>query len=52
MYAIRLILTGLLVLLVVSIVLAGDSFTGKCVGVTDGDTIKVMRDGKAEKVRL
>lgn len=28
------------------------SFTGKVVGVSDGDTIKVMRNGKAEKVRL
>jgi len=27
-------------------------FTGKVVGVTDGDTISVMHDGKAEKVRL
>jgi len=29
-----------------------DSFTGKVVGVTDGDTLKVLRDGKAVKVRL
>ncbi len=28
------------------------SFTGKVVGVSDGDTIKVMRNGKAERVRL
>ncbi len=28
------------------------SFTGKCVGVTDGDTISVMHDGRAVKVRL
>lgn len=28
------------------------SFTGKVVGVSDGDTIKVMHDGKAEKIRL
>ncbi len=29
-----------------------EEFKGKCVGVTDGDTISVMREGKAEKVRL
>jgi micrococcal nuclease len=28
------------------------SWTGKVVAVTDGDTIKVMRKGKAQKVRL
>jgi len=27
-------------------------FTGKVVGVSDGDTYKIMRDGKAVKVRL
>ena len=27
-------------------------FVGKCVGVTDGDTISVMRNGKAERVEL
>jgi len=32
--------------------LASESFTGKCVGVTDGDTIKVLREGKEVKVRL
>ena len=30
----------------------GDSFTGKCVGVSDGDTVSVMKDGAAAKVRL
>jgi endonuclease YncB( thermonuclease family) len=29
-----------------------DSFSGKVVSVTDGDTISVMRDGEAVKVRL
>ncbi len=29
-----------------------DTFTGKVVGVSDGDTIKVMRQGRAVKVRL
>ena len=28
------------------------SFTGKCVGVTDGDTITVLREGRQVKVRL
>jgi endonuclease YncB( thermonuclease family) len=32
--------------------LAADTFTGKVVGVADGDTIKVMREGRAVKVRL
>src|SRR2546426_7301545 len=27
-------------------------FTGRVVGVTDGDTIKVLHNGKAEKIRL
>lgn len=31
---------------------ANDSFTGKVVGVSDGDTIKVMCEGRAVKVRL
>jgi endonuclease YncB( thermonuclease family) len=31
---------------------ASETFIGKCVGVTDGDTISVMRDGRAVKVRL
>jgi endonuclease YncB( thermonuclease family) len=29
-----------------------ESFSGKVVGVADGDTISVMRLGRAEKVRL
>ena len=29
-----------------------DNFTGKVVGVSDGDTIKVFHLGKAEKIRL
>ena len=33
-------------------VVASDTFTGKVVGVSDGDTISVMRAGKAVKVRL
>jgi endonuclease YncB( thermonuclease family) len=29
-----------------------EDWTGKCVSVTDGDTIQVMHNGKAERVRL
>lgn len=29
-----------------------DAFTGKCVGISDGDTIKVLHNGKEERVRL
>jgi len=29
-----------------------ETFTGKCVGVSDGDTVSVMKDGAAAKVRL
>src|SRR2546422_9117216 len=32
--------------------LASIHFTGKVVGVTDGDTISVMHNGRAEKIRL
>lgn len=31
---------------------AAESFAGKCVGISDGDIISVMHDGKAEKIRL
>jgi len=36
----------------VKTVVAIDTFTGKVVGVSDGDTISVMRAGRAVKVRL
>jgi endonuclease YncB( thermonuclease family) len=36
----------------VKTVVANDTFTGKVVGVSDGDTISVMRGGRALKVRL
>lgn len=42
-----------ILLLFALVVQAGPtSFSGKVVGVTDGDTINVMHDGKAEKIRL
>ena len=31
---------------------SADSWQGKVVGISDGDTITVMHDGKAEKIRL
>src|SRR5215813_13987080 len=31
---------------------AADQFTGKVVGISDGDTLSVLREGKAVKVRL
>lgn len=33
-------------------VLAADVFNGKCVAVTDGDTVGVLRDGKEVRIRL
>lgn len=32
--------------------LFGGTYTGKCVGVSDGDTISVMKSGRAVKIRL
>jgi hypothetical protein len=29
-----------------------ETFTGKVVGLSDGDTLSVLREGKAVKVRL
>jgi len=51
----RKIFLPLLVLLSLSIPsfsLAAETFIGKVVGVSDGDTISVMREGRAAKVRL
>jgi len=45
-------LPALIVCLFTVFVFAADSFTGKVVGITDGDTIKVLKDGKEVKVRL
>jgi endonuclease YncB( thermonuclease family) len=38
--------------LLVPLSAAADQFTGKVVGISDGDTISVLREGKAVKVRL
>ena len=45
------LLTAILVLFLVFPVLA-ETFSGKVMAVTDGDTIKVMHQGRAERVRL
>ena len=42
----------LLILSIPLFSLATDTFTGKVVGVSDGDTISVMREGRAMKVRI
>jgi micrococcal nuclease len=34
-----------------ALLLAAD-FTGRVVGISDGDTISVLHDGRAEKIRL
>ena len=38
--------------LLAPLVASADQFTGKVVGILDGDTISVLREGKAVKVRL
>ena len=39
-------------LVLVPLLAYADQFTGKVVGISDGDTISVLREGKAVKVRL
>jgi micrococcal nuclease len=46
------VLPPLVLLFLATPLLAGESYTGKCIGVTDGNTISVMRSGKAVKIRL
>jgi len=48
----RLVNVFMALLLSIGSVAFADEFTGNVVGVTDGDTIEVMRDGKAIRVRL
>jgi endonuclease YncB( thermonuclease family) len=45
-------LLRLLLPLLAAALLAGETYTGKCVGVHDGDTISVMKAGRAVKIRL
>ena len=42
----------LLLAAAVLVPLYAEDFTGKVVGITDGDTIKVMHNGAAERIRL
>jgi micrococcal nuclease len=39
-------------LLLVCPVLGTEQFTGQVVGISDGDTVSVLREGKAVKIRL
>ena len=48
----RLFLSVVLSLILLPPTIAFADFSGRVVGVTDGDTIKVMHNGKAEKIRL
>ena len=41
-----------LLLVALPILVHAEQFTGKVVGISDGDTISVLREGKAVKVRL
>lgn len=46
------ILSLLAILLFLAPYAQSASFTGKLVKVLDGDTVEVMHDGKAERIRL
>ncbi|NLV46643.1 MAG: thermonuclease family protein [Candidatus Hydrogenedentes bacterium] len=48
----RYILQALLPLLLLSVFVQAELFSGKVTGVADGDTIEVMRDGMPLKIRL
>lgn len=47
-----LITPSLLLAFILGPILAQAEFVGKVIGVIDGDSIRVMHDGKAEPVRL
>jgi endonuclease YncB( thermonuclease family) len=40
------------ILLLLAAPVSAEDFSGRVVGITDGDTISVLHDGRAEKVRL
>lgn len=42
----------LALLCIIALLLSAETYIGRCVGVTDGDTIKVMHSGRAVKIRL
>src|SRR5438445_6022613 len=41
-----------LLLMAMPVLVHAEQFTGKVVGISDGDTMSVLREGKAVKVRL
>ena len=48
----RFIFTLLILASIVSVEVRAESFKGRVVGVSDGDTISVMNEDRAEKIRL
>ena len=42
----------LTLVLLIAPILSAETYTGKCIGVSDGDTISVMKAGRAVKIRL
>jgi len=42
----------LVIFCLIPVLAFAQTFSGKCVGVTDGDTIGVLKDGKETKIRL
>jgi micrococcal nuclease len=48
----RTLLAALLGTILFPTLLLAADFTGRVVGISDGDTISVLHDGKAEKIRL
>jgi len=40
------------ILLTLPVIASAATFSGKCVGIGDGDTIQVMREGKSVRIRL
>lgn len=42
----------LVVVILQPVLVSAEQFTGKVVGISDGDTLSVLREGKAVKVRL
>ncbi len=45
-------LLGFILALITAATLAAQSFTAKVIGITDGDTIKVLQDGDVIRIRL
>lgn len=48
----RAIALAILVLIAASMSCGAESWSGKCVGISDGDTLTVLHDGTGEKIRL